>query len=185
LKNGISELLIPKTNFKVVGLNNQVINVKDNSELIKFRKEVSELSRSISGAEVLMREYKDKLEFLKVAITTYPNADLKLLENVRAIKLGLSDCDVLYNGDGIKASKEVETPPSFASRLGNVTYQLFESTSGVTKSQKENIKITKEEYQLFRVKLDALILKIKAIEQQLDASEIPYIKGKDEKWKRE
>jgi hypothetical protein len=114
-------------------------SVKDNSELIKFRKEVSELSRSISGAEILMREYKDKLEFIKVAITTYPNADLKLLENVRAIKLGLSECDVLYNGDGIKASKEVETPPSFAGRLGTVTYQLFESTSGVTTSQKENM----------------------------------------------
>ena len=185
VKNGISELLIPKTNFKVRGLNNQLNTLKDNSELIKFRKEVSELSRSISGAEVLMREYKDKLEFLKVAITTYPNADLKLLENVRAIKLGLSECDVLYNGDGIKASKEVETPPSFTNRLGTVSYQLFESTSGVTKSQKENIKITKEEYQVFRIKLDSLILQIKSLEQQLDASGIPYIKGKDEKWKKE
>ena len=185
VKNGISELLIPKTNFKVRGLNNQLNTLKDNSELIKFRKEVSELTRSITGAEILMREYKEKLELIKVAITNYPNTDIKLLENVRAIKLGLSECDVLYNGDGIKASKEVETPPSFTTRLGTVSYQLFESTSGVTTSQKENIKITIEEYQVFRIKLDSLILQIKSLEQQLDASGIPYIKGKDEKWKRE
>jgi len=122
---------------------------------------------------------------MKIAITNYPNADIKLLENVRSIKLGLNECDILFNGDGIKASKEVETAPTFTTRLGTVAYQLYESTTGVTASQKENIKITKEEYQLFRIKLDALILQIKALEQKLDTSLIPYTKGKDEKWKQD
>ena len=185
VKNGISELLIPKTNFKVKGLNNQVPDANSHSELTMFRKEVAELNRSTTGAEKLMREYKDKLELMKIAITNYPNADIKLLENVRSIKLGLNECDILFNGDGIKASKEVETAPTFTTRLGTVAYQLYESTTGVTASQKENIKITKEEYQLFRIKLDALILQIKALEQKLDTSLIPYTKGKDEKWKQD
>ena len=79
----------------------------------------------------------------------------------------------------------METPPSFTNRLGTVAYQLYESTAGVTVTQKENIKITKEEYQIFRSKLDALIIQVKALEQKLDASSIPYTKGKDENWKKD
>ena len=101
------------------------------------------------------------------------------------MKLAFAECELLYYGDGLKASKEVETPPSFTNRLGTVAYQLYESTAGVTVTQKENIKITKEEYQIFRSKLDALIIQVKALEQKLDASSIPYTKGKDENWKKD
>jgi hypothetical protein len=138
----------------------------------------------MSGSERLMNEYKEKMEYIKLALTTYPNTDMKLLENVRNIKLALQECEILFYGDGIKASKEFETPPSFANRLGNVTYQLYESTAGVTTTQKENISIVREEYQLFRTKLDLIIAQLKTIEQTLDSSKIPYIKGKDEKWKQ-
>jgi photosystem II stability/assembly factor-like uncharacterized protein len=185
LKNGVSELVITKTDFKVKSLNSQIPNALSNSELVSFRKEVSELTRSISGAEKLMNEHKDKLEIMKLAITIYPGADIKLLEDVRKLKLAFAECELLYYGDGIKASKEVETPPSFTNRLGTVAYQLYESTTGVTVTQKENIKITKEEYQIFRSKLDALIIQVKALEQKLDASSIPYTKGKDENWKKD
>ena len=183
--NGVSELLIPKTNFTVKSLNNQTLQASNHEELIAFRKEAAELNRSISGAGKLLRESKEKLDYIKLAITNYPNTDIKLLEDVRQIKLGLSECDILFFGDGIKASKEVETPPSFSNRLGNVEYQLYESTTGITNSQKENLKISNEEYQSFRLKLDPLIVKIKILEQKLEAASIPYIKGKDEKWKKE
>ena len=185
IQNGISELIVPKTNFNVKSLNNQTLQASNNEELYSFRKETAELNRSISGSKKILRESKEKLELIKLAITNYPNTDIKLLEEVRQIKLGLSECDVLLNGDGIKASKEVETPPSFSNRLETVEYQLYESTTGVTNSQKENVKIAKDEYQSFRSKLDPLITKLKTLEQKLDAASIPYIKGKDEKWKND
>lgn len=183
VKNGILELIVPKMNFYVKGLNNQSTAKANNSELMAFRKEVAELSRSISGAGRLMQENTDKLNLMKIAITNYPNTDIKLLEEVRSIKLAFEDCEMLLYGDGLKASKEFETPPSFSSRLGNVEYQLYESTTLVTASQKLNVQISREEYQIFRTKLDALIVQVKVLEQKLAAASIPYIKGKDEKWK--
>ena len=184
LKNGVAEKIISETAFKIKSLNSQLKNYKANLELTNFKNEVAELNRSMSGSERLMNEYKEKMEYIKLALTTYPNTDMKLLENVRNIKLALQECEILFYGDGIKASKEFETPPSFANRLGNVTYQLYESTAGVTTTQKENISIVREEYQLFRTKLDLIIAQLKTIEQTLDSSKIPYIKGKDEKWKQ-
>ena len=184
LKNGVTEKIISETSFLVKGLNSQIKNNNENITLTNFKNEVAELNRSISGSERLMNEYKEKMEFIKLALTSYPNTDLKLLADLRNIKLALHDCEVLFYGDGIKASKEFETPPSFTNRLGNVTYQLYESTAGVTTTQKENINIVREEYQLFRSKLDLIITQLKTIEKTLDSSNIPYIKGKDEKWKQ-
>jgi len=183
LKNGVSEMVVAKTNFRVKGLNNQSTAKPNNAELFAFRKEVSELNRSVSGSSRLMNENNDKLSLMKLAITNYPNTDIKLLEEVRAMEIAFDECEVLIYGDGLKASKEVETPPSFNSRLANVEYQLYESTTGVTASQKLNVQISREEYQVFRTKLDALIIQVKVLETKLATKSIPYIKGKDEKWK--
>jgi len=185
VKDGKSELLVPKTTFKVKALNNQTLAATNKAELMQFRKQVAELGRSINGSAKLMQETSEKLNLMKIAITNYPNADIKLLEEVRAIKLGLNDCSTLLYGDGLKASREFETLPSIAGRLGNVEYQLYESTTGVTKTQKDNIAISAEEYVSYRKQLDALIIRVKTLETKLEAVPIPYTKGNDENWKED
>ena len=185
VKDGKSELLVPKTTFKVKALNNQTLAATNKAELMQFRKQVAELGRSISGSGKLMQETSEKLNLMKIAITNYPNADIKLLEEVRAIKLGLNDCSTLLYGDGLKASREFETTPSITGRLGNVEYQLYESTTGVTKTQKDNVAIAAEEYVVFRKQLDALIIRVKTLETKLEAVPIPYTKGNDENWKED
>ena len=185
LKNGISEEIVPKTNFTVKALNNQTLVAENVTELMKFRKEVAELSRSVGGSGKLMRETSEKLDLMKYAITNYPNADLKLLADVRSMKLALEECSILLYGDGLVASKEVETAPAIAGRLGNVEYQLYESTTGVTRSQKENIVIAREEYAVFRLKLDVIITQVKILEAKLAAIPIPYTKGGDQNWKED
>ena len=65
-----------------------------------------------------------------------------------------------------------------------VYYQLFSNTSKVTSTQKTNYTISLEDYSKFREDFDSVIKQIKTIEDKLDASGIPYIKGKDENWKQ-
>ncbi len=185
VKDGSSESIVPKTNFTVKSLKNQTLIATNNEELSTFRNDISALKRSITGSSRLMGEYNEKLDLMKTAITNYPNADIKWLEDIRKMKLAMDECNMLMYGDGLKASKEFETPPSFNTRFATVEGQLFETTTGVTKTQKENIQIVKEEYQVFRTNLDTLIIQIKALEEKLNAASIPYMKGQDEKWKEE
>ena len=56
VKDGKSELLVPKTTFKVKALNNQTLAATNKAELMQFRKQVAELGRSISGSGKLMQE---------------------------------------------------------------------------------------------------------------------------------
>ena len=96
----------------------------------------------------------------------------------------MNELQVRFWGDGLKASHEFETAPSISDRFGMVYYQLFSNTSKVTSTQKTNYTISLEDYSKFREDFDSVIKQIKTIEDKLDASGIPYIKGKDENWKQ-
>ena len=54
LKNGSIEVLVDKQMFNVRGLNNQTLIAKNPEELTKFRAEVAELNRKVSGSGNLM-----------------------------------------------------------------------------------------------------------------------------------
>jgi hypothetical protein len=116
-------------------------------------------------------------------LITYPNSDLKLLEETKAIRSIIHECTVAMNGDGLKASMEFETVPSISGRLGLIEYMLSDNTTGYTETQKRNIAIVQEEYQEFRAKLDNAIIRIKSLETKLEQIPVPYIRGKDESWK--
>lgn len=185
VKNGSLEKLTDKVNFTVKALNNQTLVAANKEELNTFRDDVAELDRQVSGASNLIGESKEKLDAINYALITYPNTDLKLLEETRALKLIYDECTIILWGDGLKTSKEFETVPSITSRLGMVSYMIWDNTTGVTKSQRNNLKIAQEEYMDFRIKLDGMIVRINSLESKLDQNHIPYIKGKDESWKKD
>jgi hypothetical protein len=183
LKEGNLTSLSTPVSFEVKNLNNHALPAMNKEALLAFRQEVSEMHRKVSGSAKLMNETKEKLDMMKYAIQTYPSTDLKLLEELRQLRLMYDSCSQLIYGDRLKASKEFETPPSFASRLDYINYQLFESSSGVTQTQRDNLKIVNEEYVAFRQVLDLLVKRTNAVAEKLDEMGIPYTQGKNERWK--
>jgi hypothetical protein len=182
VKDGEIKNLIEKTNFKVVGLNNQTLLASNFDELVEFRADISESKRKIDGAGRLLNETSEKLKYYEAAIKNYPNTDLTLLKEIEALKNQLEDCEVMLWGDGLKSSNEFETEPSISGRIGTVYYQTFSNTTGITQTQRDNKKIAEEEYVAFRKKLDDAIIRLKAVEEKLSEVPVPYIKGKDENW---
>jgi hypothetical protein len=79
----------------------------------------------------------------------------------------------------------VETPPTFYHRLSNLQGQLFETSSPISATQKRNFEWANAEYESFRQFLNTTIVQVKALEAKLDEAKVPYLKGKDEKWKRD
>ncbi|MEN9998108.1 MAG: hypothetical protein RI922_1098 [Bacteroidota bacterium] len=185
LRDGKFENLTEKVSFNVKGLNNQTLVAKNTEETDKFRTDLLELNRQVTGASNLLGESKDKIEAIQTALLTYPNTDLKLMAEVKALKLIVDECSLALYGDGLKTSKEFETVPGIMDRLGLVQYMLSENTLGVTKSQQTNKAIAEEEYKAFRVKLDGMIVRLTALEKELEKVPVPYIKGKDQNWKED
>jgi photosystem II stability/assembly factor-like uncharacterized protein len=184
LKDGVISTLVEKTSFVVKGLNNQTLLAKDPVDLNSFRKEVGDLSRRVSGTAAQMSESKELLDQIEHVLLTYPGTDLKLLSETRALRLIYDECAVMLWGDGLKTSKEFETLPGINGRLGIVEYSLYDNTAGVTNAQRSNNAIAEEEYLAMRVKFDAYLKRIAALEKILDGLQIPYVKGR-ENWKED
>lgn len=185
LDDGKSTELIPRTEFKVTPLNNQTLIAKNPTDLDAFRNQVAELNRQVSGAAKLMGEQSEELNYLAKAIEQYPGTDLNWLKEVEALKLNLEECRILLYGDGLKSSLEMETAPSISSRLGITEYQLFSNTTGVTNTQKQNLRIAEEEYTVFRAQLNETIQRIDQLKDSLKKVLAPYTIGEDENWKED
>jgi photosystem II stability/assembly factor-like uncharacterized protein len=185
LKDGKTEQLVSATNFNVKALNNQTLVAQDNKGLQEFRAAVAETSRKVRGTGKLMNETKEKLDLLQTALTSYPNTDTKLLEEVKMLKLELQKCQVMLNGDRTKSSREFETVPGINERLGLVEYAIYENTVDVSNTRRKNLEIVQSEYTELRSVLDAVIKKTRTLEEKLDAAGIPYTKGKSESWKQD
>ncbi len=185
VKNGSVEQLITKQAFNVKGLNNQTLVAKNPEELKTFRAEVAELNRKVSGAGRLMNETKDELDIIEQAVIDYPNTDLSLLQETRALKLIYDECALSMWGDKIKEKHEFEFEPSISSRLGMVEYQLYDNTSGVSKTHRANKEIAEEQYNAMRTKLNDVIKRLEILQTKLDAMNVPYTKSKGAGWKRD
>jgi hypothetical protein len=184
VKNGTVEELVAKTAFEVKALNNQTLVAKNPQELAAFRSEVAELNRKVSGANRLMDETNDEIQLMEKALMLYPNTDMSLLKEIKELKTIMYDCNILMNGDGVRAAHEFEVAPSIQSRLGMVEYQLYDNTAGVSNTHKANKTIVEAEYAELRVKLDEVIKRVQVLQAKLDAVAIPYTKSK-ENWKED
>jgi len=185
IKDGKIEVLVSQSKFTVKALNNQTIVATNPEALQKFRSEVAEMSRKVRGTGKLMSETTEKLDIYQTAILSYPGAEISLIEEVKNLKISYDLCVVEMWGDRVKSSREFETYPSISDRMGLVEYQLYENTVDVSITRQKNLQIVQEEYLELRKKLDAIIVRTRKLEEQLDAKGIPYTKGKDESWKED
>lgn len=184
LHNGQTEELVANTTFVVKGLNNQTLLAKDQTELNSFRAEVAELNRQVSGAEKRFEELNEELAIIEKAVLNYPNTDLELLKEIRALKVLKAELRLQLSGDELRTKHEFETAPSFTSRLGMLEYQLAENTSGVSKNHRSNYAMVIQEYTAFKTSLKAYQERVIALHSALEKAQIPYTKSRLD-WKED
>lgn len=179
-----SELLIEKSSFQVKGLNNQTLLAKNPEELFIFREEVRELNRKIGILTTQMAESKDQINQLNKVIVDATNVPLELSGNIQKLKEDFYRLNTLVYGDNIKSSREFETAPSLSSRFGMLEYQLYDNTTGVTKTHRANksiveLELVEASQQYTRIK-DTL----NEVINKLRNAGVPYIKNAGS-WKSE
>ncbi len=184
LHNGQTEELVANTTFVVKGLNNQTLLAKDQTELNAFRAEVAELNRQVSGAEKCFEELNEELSIVEKAVLNYPNTDLELLKEVRALKVLKAELRLQLSGDELRTKHEFEAAPSFTSRLGMLEYQLAENTTGVSKNHRANYAMVVQEYATFKTNLKAYQARVIALHSALEKAQIPYTKSRLD-WKED
>jgi hypothetical protein len=179
----ITELAGP-VEFNAVTLNNTTLPAADRAELVAFQKEVAETARVVQGTMAFTQELIRKTEYIKQAVYATPQGTPELMDRARDISAELDKITILFNGLRAGASRE-ETPPqpvSINSRLRNLIYSQWRSTSGVTQNQRNTLAIIKEEFPPVLEKIKQINQDIKAIEIEIEKIGAPWTPGRVPEW---
>ena len=183
VQNGLVEELVTKQSFTVIGLNNQTLVAKNPAELVLFRNDVAVLNQKINNASNWLGEVNDVLKEMQSTLINYPNTELSLLSETRALKLLYDEAALVLWGDKIKSSREFETLPSINDRMGMVEYQLYENTAGVSNTHRANKAIAEEQYNALSISLGVISNRMMALQEKLNSVPIPYTKTLSRFWK--
>jgi hypothetical protein len=133
--------------FKVIRLNNTTLPAEDENALLAYQKDLNETIRIAYGVMNYSEELKKKLVNIKQTIVTEPNASEDLMAKVLKAEKDLKDVIFKIEGVSARASYE-EIPPHklpVGRRLQNLAWIHRGSTAGVTQTERDQLKIVKEE----------------------------------------
>lgn len=165
--------------FTVNSLNNTVLPAEDRESKVAFQREVAELARSIEGAQHLIREMRNKMKHMRVAIERVEAPMEKMTSLADEIEREITSYSRELNGDPIKSKLDIDQPMTPSSRVGWIEYEQKYSTSTPTKTHREGLEIASEEFVPILDGLQRLAeKKIPVLEAMLEQADAPYTPGR-------
>ncbi|MBN2637911.1 MAG: hypothetical protein JXR65_02340 [Bacteroidales bacterium] len=178
--NGISKPLGEPVNFEAKVLNNTTLPAEDRMALTAFFDNLSDLWRTMSGAERYLNSLYTRTSYVQQAIQITDGSTLDMKNNAQSIKDELEEITYLLDGTPAKASFE-EVPPEampLSNRINEAVFASWESTSAPTATQKMNYEIVKNALPDLLARLQKANDGLKELEKQLDNLKAPYTPGR-------
>ena len=178
--NGEATVLDGPVSFEVKALDNTTMPALDRDAKVAFQKAVSELNRTISGAQNQISEMNNKLRHMKEAIKRAETPMPGLWTDAKDLELKLKAVSRKLNGDPVANRLDIDTPPTPATRIGWIMYEQYYSTAAPTKTHQDSYAVAKEEFAPILAEIKALgDNELKALERKLEAVKAPYTPGRD------
>jgi hypothetical protein len=157
----------------------------DRAELLAFQKKTASLQRAVFGAVEAAKEAQRRLDHLKKALDDTPAADPSLADEARAIESRLKDLQVALNGDRVVARYNEPTPMSIVSRINEIIYGHWTTTSAPTGTHKKAYEIAADEFTEVLARLQTLVeTDLKGLEDKAELASAPWTPGRVPRWNR-
>lgn len=165
--------------FDVKAMKNTVMPAEDRQEKVAFQRQVNELQRSISGANRVLSDLRNRLRHIDKAIDYTERPTPELANKAREISNKLRELSRQLNGDSEKSVLDIDQVPSPSSRIGTVMWQQKNTTSAPTQTHRDVYAIAKEEFEPIRTAIRQLAtVDVPALEQLLEDAGAPYTPGR-------
>ncbi len=162
----------------IKGLGWNKLEAKDKEAVLAFEKEVSELYRVVMGADRSLNEMNDWVSLMKKAAKATPAVKLETMEHLRDVEGQLQEVTIRLRGDASLSKREFETPPGIISRVTNVVYNFWYTTSPPTQTMRDNIRIAGEEIEEALATLKQIHQDLETVRGELEAAGAPWTPGK-------
>lgn len=165
--------------FNTVVLNNTTLPAQDRDAMVKFQKEIAELSRVAMGTLQVLDELKERVDKIKTALM-YSQADVSgMIEKADELADTLHALNVALTGENSISSRYIGIPPTIIGRINNAAYAQWASTSAPTETQKEDIRIARKEFAPVYDKIKKILeVDIKGLEDDLEKVNAPWTPGR-------
>jgi photosystem II stability/assembly factor-like uncharacterized protein len=165
--------------FECEPLGLATLPAEDKAELLAFQKQTAELLRAVMGANAAANEAMNRIAYIKRALIDTPNAEAPLIEEVRALELKLTDLMEELTGDPTKPMRAEPATPSIMSRVQQIVYGHWSSSSAPTNTHRRNFEIASQQFSELVGKLKAAIeVDLVQLEMKLEAAGAPYTPGR-------
>lgn len=175
--NGETKDLGVSKKFNCVPLNNNTLAASDLDAIKDFTDQIAELRRVVNGVSVYERELKERLTKVEAA-AKYSSKAPELGAKIKALETRLRQVEKELYGDGTKSSREFETVPAISSRINNVVWNMYSTTSAPTQTFLDNYQIAYDATKPVITELKSITAVIESIEDELDQIKAPYTPGR-------
>lgn len=178
VKNGQVTALTLSVPFEIKSLNNATLSAEDKMALTAFEVKLSKMRRAGRAVIAVHSDMKKRVQHLEHAVLHTPEADLKLLEQVEALRLRLEELSVELLGDASRSRREIETAPSLVARLEMPIWSMWGSTAAPSASTQANYLKAGQAFEQYLVKMKAAKADLEKLERQLNELGAPYTPGR-------
>ncbi len=178
--NGEEKLLAGPVEFTAKVLNNSTLTDTDRNALVAFQQQISDLYRVMDGTDEYFDDLKKRTTYIQQAIVQTNGATVEMKNKAQKMQEELQAIEFLFEGTPAKASSE-EVPPeimSLSSRLQEVVWGMWSTTSAPTKSMKMNYEILLEEFPKALDQLNNIGEQIDLLNKELDELKASYTPGR-------
>lgn len=177
--DGVFTPLSEPQTFETEPLGLATLPAEDKAGLLAFQHQTGELMRAVMGANAVINDTKNRIEFIKKALLDTPNADPALAAELRALELKLLDIAEVITGDPTKPNRAEPAPPAILARVQQIVYGHWACTSAPTTTHRHNYEIASQQFGEIIGRLRNLIeVEFEQFEAKLEAAGAPWTPGR-------
>jgi len=181
--NGQLEELVEPQPFRLKSLGGTSLPAEDRAALVTFEAKAADLQRIFSATSNLMRETEKRLKHIRKAVYSIPTPTAEMTGDLEKIENTIKDIRKALWGDPIAGPLDKPTSFSVASRIGAIGFEMWNSTSAPTQTQRSGYRIAREKLKPQVGRLNHLIeVDLKSLERKLEEAGAPYTPGREVKW---
>ncbi|MEO8074545.1 MAG: glycosyl hydrolase, partial [Acidobacteriota bacterium] len=163
-------------NFNIIVEGREKMTDAERAELVAFQRQLSELQRSVGGANEVATATKTRIGFLKRAASEAPVANQQLINQAKQYDDQINN--IINELRGGRENTDTP-PPSISSRVSIVADTIRLSTVKPTQTQIDQFNLSSAEFKPVLARLRKLVeVDLPAFEKQLEAAGAPLTPGR-------
>lgn len=169
--------------FVVELLGHATLPAADRPGVLAFQRRAARLQRAVLGAAEVIKDVQNRLTLIKLALRDTPGVPPDLDVQARRIEARLNVLDRDLRGDRVLARRHYPVSPSIVSRVENVVYTHWASTSGITGTQQQNLAVAGELFaQNLKDLRQVVEVELKELEAAMEKAGAPSTPGRFPVW---